>query len=157
MRFVMLGMLVCVLAGCAANATSNTAASSQDSGTATMALNGGPSANGGSNTAEPTRVPADDVGTIIGVGQLVDERTVPFSSWSELAGNQIAIHFTSGSPACFGADAGVQETPSTVTITVRTGRLATAIDHPCLMVASYSTLVVNLSQPVGDREVLSGR
>ncbi|WP_066909031.1 hypothetical protein [Millisia brevis] len=152
MRFVMLGMLVCVLAGCAANATSN-----QDSGTAAMALNDGLSTNGGPDTVEPTRVPADNVGTIIGVGQLVDDRTVPFSSWSELAGNQIAIHFTSGSPACFGADAGVQETPSTVTITVRTGRLATALDHPCLMVASYSTLVVNLSQPVGDREVLSGR
>lgn len=152
MRFVTLGMLVCVLAGCAAAVTSN-----QDIGTASMGLAGGTSQDLDPAAALPTRVPAEDVGTIIGVGQLVDGRTVPFASWSELAGDQIAIHFTSGNPACFGATARVDETPSTVTITVLTGRLASAYNHPCLMVASYSTLVVDLSAPVGGRTVISGR
>lgn len=157
MRFVMLGMLVCVLAGCAANATSNNATSNQESGTASMALADGGSQAAGGRAAEPTRVPVDHLGAIIGVGQLVDERSVPFTSWSELSDQQIAIHFTSGSPTCYGASARVDETASTVTITVLTGRLVTALDRSCLTIASYSTLVVDLAQPIGQREVISGR
>lgn len=108
-------------------------------------------------TTTPVEVPDGNAGTPAGTGPLVDERAIPFESWSEVSPTAIAVNFVSGSPNCYGAAAHVQETATTITVTVVTGRLATTTAQTCLIVASYSTLVVTLEQPVGSRQVLSGR
>lgn len=149
----MLGLLACfALSGCADD--SDSLADETDSAAAVarqdmVPVPGAPPV--------PHEVAADHVGTEFVPGApLVMAQSTPFEAWTPLPNNMIAVHFVTGSPECYGADATVEETPDTVTVTLRTGTLESAKDKSCIMIAVYGTMELQLSAPVGDRQVLNG-
>ena len=131
MRAIALGLLVCV-AFCAAPAA----------------------------TAEPTSVVPEVPPGIPGVvfvddPTIVDPHLMPIESWSRVGGGQVlALHFTTGTPECYGVNARVYETPDNVTVELRGGTRPDAVGRACILIALTGTLEVPLQSPVGDRQVL---
>ncbi|MEU7631544.1 hypothetical protein AB0C34_16385 [Nocardia sp. NPDC049220] len=136
-------VLVClVAAGCGG---SNDSGPQQNTGTTTTSGPSTPTENpkgnqGNQFTADPT---------------IVGAHPIPFTSWTRLADNRIAVNFETGSPECYGVDASVTETDSTVTVELRSGTRADAVGRMCTMIAIFGTLEVPLKAPLGDRTVLS--
>ena len=65
------------------------------------------------------------------------------------------VHFTTGTPECYGVHATVAETAETVTVELREGTLPGAVRRACIMIAVSGTLEVPLQGPLGDRQVVS--
>lgn len=104
----------------------------------------------------PYEVPADHEGTNFTPNDdLYMAQTTPFEAWTALPGNRIAVHFVTGTPECYGADASVVETDETVAITIRTGTLQSAKSKSCIMIAVYGTMELQLDAPVGTRAVVN--
>ncbi|MFC7448256.1 hypothetical protein [Rhodococcus daqingensis] len=107
----------------------------------------------------PVNDPDADPGTLFTADPtIVDAHPTPFESYTVVgeAGDRVAVHFTTGTPECFGADASVTESASAVTIALRTGTRAEAVGKACIMIAVQGTLEVQLAAPLGDRRVISG-
>jgi len=114
----------------------------------------------GAPTASATSAPpevADADGVVFtDNSSIVDPRPVRVESWSRVANERaVAVHFTSGTPACNGVHATAQETADAVTVTLTGGSLPSVAGRMCIMLAVTGTLVVALSSPLGDRQVLS--
>ena len=114
----------------------------------------------GAPTASATSAPpevADADGVVFtDNSSIVDPRPVRVESWSRVANERaVAVHFTSGTPACNGVHATAQETADAVTVTLIGGSLPSVAGRMCIMLAVTGTLVVALSSPLGDRQVLS--
>jgi hypothetical protein len=87
---------------------------------------------------------------------IVDPQLMPVQSWSRLGdGKLLALHFTTGTPECYGVNATVQETAENVTVELRGGTRADAVGRACILIALTGTLEVPLQSPIGDRQVLS--
>jgi hypothetical protein len=87
---------------------------------------------------------------------IVDAHPTPVAAWSRFADDRaLAVHFTTGTPQCYGVHATTQETADTVTVELRSGTLPEAVGRACIMIALEGTLQVPLSAPLGDRRVLS--
>lgn len=87
---------------------------------------------------------------------IVDSRAQSIESWSRLPDDRtLAVHFTSGSPECYGVHADVQETADIVAVKLRSGVLPAAVGRACTLIAVYGTLTINLDAPVGNRAVVS--
>lgn len=77
-------------------------------------------------------------------------------AWSRIPGDRsVRLHFTIGTPECYGVTATVEETDEQVVVDLRTGTLPTAVDRACIMIALSGGLDVPLHYPLGDRRVLS--
>ena len=86
---------------------------------------------------------------------IVDPHPMEAESWSRVAGDQaVAVHFTTGTPECFGVHATVAETAEDVTVDLRGGTLPEAVGRACIMIAESGTLEVPLANPLGARQVL---
>ena len=104
----------------------------------------------------PTEDPDADPGQIFTADpSIVGAHPIPFTSWTKVADDRIAVHFESGVPACYGVDATVTETDTTVTVELRSGTRADATDKMCVMKAVFGTLEIQLDAPLGNRQVLS--
>ena len=88
---------------------------------------------------------------------IVGPRPIHFDSWTRVAPDRIAVNFQTGSPECYGVDAGTTETDSTVTVELRAGTLPEAVGRMCTMIAVFGTVEIPLKQPLGDRKVLSAK
>ena len=87
---------------------------------------------------------------------LVNARPNRVEGWSRVdRPDAVAVHFTSGTPECYGAHATATETPEAVIVDLTTGTRADAVDRACIMIALPGTLEVPLEAPLGDRQVLS--
>jgi hypothetical protein len=87
---------------------------------------------------------------------IVDPHPVPAEAWSRVAGDRgVAVHFTTGTPECYGVHAAVAETAETVTVELRGGTLPGAVGRACIMIAVSGTLDVPLQAPLGNRRVVS--
>ena len=87
---------------------------------------------------------------------IFDPHPMLAESWSRVAGDRgVAVHFTTGTPECYGVHATVAETAETVTVELRGGALPEAIGRACIMIAMSGTLDVPLQGPLGDRQVVS--
>jgi hypothetical protein len=87
---------------------------------------------------------------------IVDPHPMLAESWSRVADQQaVALHFTTGTPECYGVHATVAETPETVTVELREGALPEAGARPCIMIAVSGSLEVPLQGPLGGRQVVS--
>lgn len=76
--------------------------------------------------------------------------------WSRLPGDRaVRVHFTIGTPDCYGVTATVTETAEQVVVDLRTGTLPTAVERACIMIALSGGLDVPLNNPLGNRQVLS--
>ncbi|WP_040782751.1 hypothetical protein [Nocardia pneumoniae] len=104
----------------------------------------------------PIEDPKGDQGTILTADPtIVGAHPIPFRSWTRLADDRIAVNFETGIPECYGVDATVTETDSTVTVELRSGTRADAVGRMCTMIAVFGTLEVPLKAPLGNRAVLS--
>jgi hypothetical protein len=99
--------------------------------------------------------PADAGRMFVADPTIVGAHPIPFTSWSRVADDRIAVNFEIGSPECYGVDASVKETDSTVTVELRSGTRADAVGRMCTMIAVFGTLEVPLKAPLGNRQVLS--
>lgn len=87
---------------------------------------------------------------------LVNAHPTPVEGWSRTdRDDAVAVHFTSGTPECYGAHAEVTEALDSVTVDLSTGTRADAVNRACIMIALSGTLEVPLQAPLGDRRVLS--
>jgi hypothetical protein len=87
---------------------------------------------------------------------IVDTRLQAIDSWTRLPdGHALAVHFTSGSPECYGVHAEVQETADIVAVKLRSGVLPGATQRICTMIAVPGTVTVGIPSPVGNRAVVS--
>ncbi|ULE34851.1 hypothetical protein [Mycobacterium sp. IDR2000157661] len=86
---------------------------------------------------------------------IVDAQPMAAESFTRIDDRRIAVHFTTGTPACYGVHATVQETPQTVTVELLSGTLPEAVDRACIMIAVFGTIDVALQHPLGDRAVVS--
>lgn len=153
MRIVAAGLMLCVLlVGCTSQAAEGvdapTAANAADTDVDTARTSSAP--------PPPEEVPVGDVGTMfVSTPGLVRAMPTPFESWSHISPNTIAIHFVTGTPECYGADAQVTETDTEVIIALRTGTLPEAADKACIMVAVFGTMQMTLQSPLGDRKIVN--
>lgn len=86
---------------------------------------------------------------------IVDAHPLPVEGWSRHGDDTLAVHFTTGSPECFGVHATAQETPRAVTVELVGGSLPEPAGRACTMIAVSGSLDVPLQSPLGDRDVLS--
>lgn len=118
-----------------------------------LAVTTGPVAS--AEAYSPPEVPAGGV-AFVDDPALVNAHPTRVEGWSRAdRDDAVSVHFTSGTPECFGAHATVTETADSVTVDLSTGTRADAVDRACIMIALFATLDVPLAAPLGDREVLS--
>ena len=87
---------------------------------------------------------------------IVDPRQMPIESWSRVGDDRaVAVHFTTGTPACNGVHATTRETADTVTISLSGGSVPASAGRMCILIAMTGTLEVPLQGPLDDRQVLS--
>lgn len=84
---------------------------------------------------------------------LENERSATWDCTEAESGNKLRIDFQLVSPKCSGARAEVRETPDAVEVTLWTGTLPEA-PRNCTLEAMFASLVVQLDEPLGNREVL---
>ncbi|MGW0179365.1 hypothetical protein [Nocardia sp. NPDC003345] len=114
------------------------------------------SATGVEPPAAPTEVPGADPGRMFTADpDLVGAHPIPFTSWTRVGADRIAVHFESGVPECYGVNAAVTEDPETITVALQEGTRADATGKMCVMMAVFGTLEIQLDAPVGSRRVQS--
>ncbi|MDX1882408.1 hypothetical protein [Mycolicibacterium sp. 120270] len=107
------------------------------------------------DTYAPPEVPPGGV-EFVDDPALVNAHPTRVEGWSRTdRDDAVAVHFTSGTPECYGAHAEVTEAPDSVTVALSTGTRADAVNRACIMIALSGTLEVPLQTPLGDRQVLS--
>jgi hypothetical protein len=80
---------------------------------------------------------------------------VPWSEVEVVSDHQVRVHFIGGDPECYGYNATVSESSSTIVIRVTEGTIPDA-PQACLAIGRPATLLVDLSSPVAGREILPG-
>jgi hypothetical protein len=106
-------------------------------------------------TVAPPEVPPMPATVFVDDPSILDPQPMAVESWSRLPGDVLALHFTSGTPECYGVTATVHETAENITVELRGGTRPEAIGRACILIALVGTLEVPLDGPVGDRQVLS--
>jgi hypothetical protein len=87
---------------------------------------------------------------------VIDSHPQSIESWSRLPDDHtMAVQFTTGTPACFGAHVEVQETVDIIAVKLRSGTLPEAVGRACTMIAVFGTVTAELEAPVGHRAVVS--
>ncbi|OBG95716.1 hypothetical protein A5698_14970 [Mycobacterium sp. E136] len=87
---------------------------------------------------------------------IVDPHPLRAESYNRVPGDRaVGVHFTTGTPQCYGVHATVQETAETVTVALVGGTLPEAVGRPCIMIAVSGILDVPLQEPLGTRQVLT--
>lgn len=109
---------------------------------------------------EPVPIPESPPGTpatmFVDDPAIVNAYPTRPQSWSRVPDDRVLrVHFTSGTPECYGVTATVAETADAVTVDLRTGTLPQAVDRACIAIALFGALDVRLHEPLGVRRVLS--
>lgn len=87
---------------------------------------------------------------------VVDAYPTRPQSWSRVPDERmVRLHFTTGTPECYGVTATVQESPDAVIVDLRTGTLPQAVGRACIAIGLFGDLDVPLQEPLGARRVLS--
>lgn len=79
-------------------------------------------------------------------------------SWSEaevISDHQVRVHFIGGDPQCYGYNATVTESSSTIVIRVTEGTIPDA-PQACPAIGRPATLLVDVDSPVAGREIVPG-
>ena len=122
-----------------------------------IAMAGSVTPSAAAGPVAPPEMPDADGVVFKDTPALVDPRPIPVESWSRVGDDRaVAVHFTSGTPACNGVHATAAESADAVTVTLTGGSLPSSPGRMCIMLALTGTLVVPLQSPLGDRQVLSG-
>jgi hypothetical protein len=117
---------------------------------------GAPPAAAAPTTVAPPEVPDAEGVVFTDNPSIVDPRPMSVESWSRVGDDRaVAVHFTTGTPACNGVHATTHETADAVVVVLSGGSLPSSPGRMCIMLAVTGTLVVPLQGPLGDRQVLS--
>ncbi|QZT62669.1 hypothetical protein [Mycolicibacterium austroafricanum] len=110
----------------------------------------------------PAPVPVPETPTGTPAAMFVDDPAIVNAyptrpqAWSRgIDERTVRLHFTTGTPECYGVTATVQESADAVLVDLRTGTLPSALDRACIAIALFGGLDVPLQQPLGARRVLS--
>lgn len=104
----------------------------------------------------PETLPGTPAAMFLGDPAIINAYPTRPQAWSRTADDRtVRLHFTSGTPECYGVTATVRETPEDVIVDLRTGTLPQAADRACIMIALSAGLDVPLQEPLGTRRVLS--
>jgi hypothetical protein len=122
---------------------------------AALVLAGSAATAAAAGPTPPPEVPSADGVVFNDNPTIVDPQSMPIDSWSPAGDRAVAVHFTTGTPACNGVHATTHETADAVTIDLKGGSLPASAGRMCIMLAVTGTLVVPLQSPLGDRQVLS--
>lgn len=104
--------------------------------------------DGGTSLPEQTPQQVDEA------PELVGESQATWEGYEELSETELEIMFYSGNPSCYGVRSVVEEDAEEVRIATISGRLPEAEDQPCTQEALYVSLLVELEEPLGDRDVV---
>jgi hypothetical protein len=117
---------------------------------------GAAAASADATTVAPPEVPNAKGVVFTDNPSIVDPHPMPVESWSRVGNDRaVAVHFTTGTPACNGVHAITYEAADAVTVTLSGGSLRASAGRMCIMLAVTGTLVVPLQSPLGNRQVLS--
>ena len=84
-------------------------------------------------TAAPPEVPPTPGTVFVDDPSILDPHPMAVESWSRLgAGDVLALHFTIGTPECYGVTATVHETAENITVELRGGTLPEAVGRACI-------------------------
>lgn len=87
---------------------------------------------------------------------IIDVHPMQPQAWSRTTDDRmVRLHFTTGTPECFGVTASVHETAEEVVVDLHSGTLPQAAGRACIMIAVFGGLDVPLQNPLGARRVLS--
>lgn len=87
---------------------------------------------------------------------IIESHPQSIDSWSRVPdADAVVVHFSTGTPQCYGVSAEVQETADIVAVKLRSGTVPEATDRACIMIAVSGSLTVGLDSPVGNRAVVS--
>lgn len=86
--------------------------------------------------------------------ELIEEVQATWEAYEELSETELEVMFYSGNLSCYGVRTVVEEDAEEVRIATVSGRLPEAADQPCTQEALYVSVVVELEEPLGDREVV---
>lgn len=110
----------------------------------------------------PAPVPVPETAPGTPAAMFVDDPSIVHAyptrpqAWSRVVDERmVRLHFTTGTPECYGVTTTVQETADAVLVDLRTGTLPSALDRACIAIALFGGLDVPLQQPLGARSVLS--
>jgi hypothetical protein len=114
-----------------------------------------PRAAADTSAATPTEVPPAASSVVFrDDARILGSRPLTFDTWSRSPdGNDVIVHFTSGTPQCHGVHATVHETDDAVEIALRGGTPPEAVGKACILIAVQGSLQVPLANPLGDRQV----
>ncbi|MGP9682436.1 MULTISPECIES: hypothetical protein [unclassified Brachybacterium] len=96
-----------------------------------------------------------DAGDQLPQSDLVDALPTAWESTEIVDDTHIRVTFLGGVDDCYGHDVDVEETASSITISVSTGGLPRHIGGCDAPLLEYTTLV-ETEQPVGDRTIIDG-
>lgn len=102
---------------------------------------------------EPKKDPVPDAKNVATPRtDLLDQYNSPISTWEPRDDTSIWVNYWGGSRGCFGEYFTVEETDTTVKVTVIEGWLDG--NQSCSMEASQYKMAVPLSKPLGDRKII---
>lgn len=102
-----------------------------------------PSVTGPDGVRPPDDVPRDD---------MTDESIAPWTSFEQVGAAALRVSFTAGTTGCYGTRAAVREEADEILIETIVGTIPEA-HSACPDVGRAATLLVELEDDVGDREV----
>ncbi len=86
--------------------------------------------------------------------EMVAEHLSSWQDYTVVSETELQLAFYTGNPACYGVRSVVAENDREVRVATISGTLLDATDSACTQEARSVSVVVELDQPLGDREVL---
>lgn len=128
-----------------------------------------PAATHPSNDADPDGAGSDDEDAGHGDGgeaaeviptpveetsELVFEHLSTWDEYPSPSETELLLAFYSGNPACYGVRSVVEEDEAEVRVATISGTLPDAVGSACTQEARYVSVVIELEEPLGERELL---
>lgn len=101
-----------------------------------------------------TTLPEPEARQVEEAPELVGEVQATWEDYEEISETELEVMFYSGNLSCYGVRSVVEEDAEEVRIATVSGRLPEAEDQPCTQEAVYVSVVVELEEPLGDRDVV---
>ncbi|MGJ9374283.1 hypothetical protein [Nesterenkonia sp. CF4.4] len=111
---------------------------------------GGAGADGAGRDVAPDMIPTPVQET----QELVTEYLSSWQEYSTSSEMELQLAFYSGNPACYGVRSVVEEDDDEVRVATISGTLPDAVGSACTQEARYVSVVIELQEPLGEREVV---
>jgi hypothetical protein len=116
-----------------------------------------PSRDSSASAALPSQADIASVPSVDATSRddLIDETDLAWTRYAVVTPTSVRIFFNGANPSCYGVRTIVDESVSTVTISLRQGTLPQASDQ-CPLLAYQGSVLVSLGAPLGDRTIAHG-